>query len=68
MSRHELRKLFDGGDTVVASVSFCTRGRGSQSEVVQEEAHTWTLRDGRIARFEWSRHLGKALEDAGLSE
>jgi hypothetical protein len=30
--------------------------------------HTWTLRDGRITRFEWGRDLKKALEAAGLSE
>jgi ketosteroid isomerase-like protein len=67
-SRHELHETFDGGDVVVAAVSFYTRGRGSQSEVVQDEAHTWTLRGGLIARFEWGRHLGAALEAAGLSE
>ena len=67
-TRHEVHELFDCGDTVVAAISFCTRSRGSESEVVQEEAHTWTLRDGRIARFEWGRDLGTALEAAGLSE
>ena len=65
---NEVRELFDCGDAVVAAVSFRTRGRGSQSEVLQEEAHIWTLRDGRIARFEWGRDLGAALESAGLSE
>jgi hypothetical protein len=64
-SRHELHELFDGGDSVVAAVTFCTRGRGSDREIVHDEAHTWTLRDGRIARFEWGRDLGAALE-AGL--
>jgi ketosteroid isomerase-like protein len=67
-SRHELHELFDGGDTVVAAVSFRTRGRGSETEIVQEEAHTWTLRDGRVERFEWGRDLARALEAAGLSE
>ena len=67
-SRHELHELFDGGDTVVAAVSFRTRSRGSETEIVQEEAHTWTLRDGRITRFEWGRDLATALKAAGLSE
>ena len=66
--RHELHELFDAGDSVVAWVSFCTRSAGSASEVVQQEAHTWTLRDGRIVRFEWGRDLKAALEAAGLSE
>jgi ketosteroid isomerase-like protein len=67
-SRHELHELFDCGDTVVAAVTFFTRGRGSDREVIHDEAHTWTLRDGRIARFEWGRDLRAALEAAGLRE
>jgi ketosteroid isomerase-like protein len=67
-SRHELHELFDCGDSVVASVSWYTRSRGSESELVQEEAHTWGLRKGRITRFEWGKDLGTALEAAGLQE
>jgi ketosteroid isomerase-like protein len=67
LSWNELLELFDCGDCVVAAVTFHTRGRGSQSEVLQQEAHTWTLREGRIARYEWGRDLGAALEAARLS-
>ena len=67
-SRHELRELFDRGDTVVAAVTFHARSRGSETEIVQEEAHTWTFRDGRILRFEWGRDLAQALEAAGDAE
>ena len=67
-ARHELQKLYDGGDTVVAAVNWHTRSRGSRSELVNKEAHTWTFGDGRITRFEWGQDLGKALEAAGLSE
>jgi len=66
--RHEVHELFDCGDAVVAAVSFCTRIRGSGAELVQEEAHTWTFRDGRIVRFEWGRDLGAALEAVGRRE
>ena len=66
--RHELHELFDGGDSVVAWVSFCTRSGGSESEIVQMEAHTWTLRGGKIIRFAWGRDLKAALKCAGLSE
>jgi len=69
--QHELHQLFDvGGDTVVAAVSFhATARRGSKSEVIQkEEAHIWTLRDGKVVRFENGRNLKDALEAAGLSE
>lgn len=64
-SRHELRELYDCGDVVVAAVSWHIRGRGSERELVNEEAHTWTLHEGRIARFEWGQDLSKALEAAG---
>jgi ketosteroid isomerase-like protein len=67
-SRHELHELFDCGDMVVASVTWYTRSRGSDAQLTQEEAHTWTLHDGRISEFKWSLDLGKALEAAGLSE
>jgi ketosteroid isomerase-like protein len=67
-ARHDLHELFDGGDAVVAAVSFRTRSRRSGIELVQQEAHTWTLRDGRIMRFEWGRDLRAALEAAGLRE
>ena len=32
------------------------------------ELHTWTLRAGRIARFEWGQDLAKALEAAGARD
>jgi ketosteroid isomerase-like protein len=66
--RYELNDLFDCGDTVVAALTFYARAGGTENEIVQREAHSWTLRDGRIARFEWGRDLGTALEAAGLRE
>ena len=66
--RHEVHHLFEAEDTVVAWVSFRTRSRGSDVEVVQREAHTWTFRGGRVARYEWGRDLGQALRAAGLRE
>ena len=67
-SRHELRELYDCGDIVVAAVSWHIRGRGSERELINKEAHTWTLHEGRLARFEWGQDLKKALEAAGLEE
>jgi ketosteroid isomerase-like protein len=60
--RHELRELFDCGDAVVAAVRFCAQSHGVQLD--QQEAHTWTWRDGRLVRFEWGRDLEAALEAA----
>jgi ketosteroid isomerase-like protein len=61
-TRHELREVFDCGDAVVAAVRFCTQSHGV--ELFQEEAHTWTWRNGRVVRFEWGRDLTAALEAA----
>ncbi|MBA2522800.1 MAG: nuclear transport factor 2 family protein [Solirubrobacterales bacterium] len=65
-SRHELRRLYGTGDVVVADVVFVARGGVSKIDLVQDEAHTWTFREGKIARFEWGRNLAAALEAAGL--
>lgn len=67
-TRYEVHDLIAAGDKVVGSISFCARTRGSDAEVIQKEVHTWTFRDGRIARFEWGRDLKAALEAAGLPE
>jgi ketosteroid isomerase-like protein len=63
-SRHELHELFDCGDAVVAEVSFCAQTHRGGAQLVQQEAHTWTWRDGRLVRFEWGRDLKAALEAA----
>jgi ketosteroid isomerase-like protein len=65
---HELRELYDAGDSVVANVVSHARGRGGAVEVAQEEAHTWTFLEGRLVRFEWGRDLARALEAVRLSE
>jgi ketosteroid isomerase-like protein len=60
--RHELHELFDLGDAVVAAVSRHA-GPASSSEI-QEEAHTWTFREGKLVRFERGPNLEDALEAA----
>jgi ketosteroid isomerase-like protein len=65
---NRLKRIFDGGDTVVAEVVFSGRGTKSGVEVTQEEAHTWTFREGRPVRFEWGRNLAEALDAVGLTE
>src|SRR4029079_13228746 len=41
-SRHEPHDVFDRGDAVVAAVTWTTRSHGSEMEITQAEAHTWT--------------------------
>jgi ketosteroid isomerase-like protein len=66
-SENRLKRLYDGGEAVVAEVVFRGRGAASGAEVTQEEAHTWTFREGRLVRFEWGRDLAAALKAAGLA-
>ncbi|MBN1527589.1 MAG: nuclear transport factor 2 family protein [Thermoleophilaceae bacterium] len=66
-AEHTVRELFDAGDAVVASVTFHARGRDSGAELAQDEAHTWTFRNGRVVSFEWGRDLPAALDAVGLS-
>jgi ketosteroid isomerase-like protein len=63
--RYVLSELFDAGDSVVVALTIYARAHGTETEIVQEECHTWTLREGRIARFEWGRDLRAALEAVG---
>ena len=65
-SRHELRRVHGADDVLVAEVTFFARSRGSRIDIAQTEAHTWTFREGKIARFEWGRDLEVALAAAGL--
>jgi ketosteroid isomerase-like protein len=67
-AEHRLHEIFDAGDAVVAFVTFHARGRDSGAEVTQDEAHTWTFRDGKVISFEWCRDRRAALEAVGLSE
>jgi ketosteroid isomerase-like protein len=67
-THHDLLDLSDAGESVVAWLNFRTRSGGSETEVVQQEAHTWTFRAGKVVRFEWGRDRAAALEAAGLRE
>jgi ketosteroid isomerase-like protein len=64
--RYVIHDLFDRGDTVVALLRFYAHGRGSEGEAVHEQAHIWTIRNGRIVRYEWGRDWDQALEAVGL--
>ena len=66
--RHELHELFDGGEVVVASVSWYTRSRGSDSELVQEEAHTWGLRPAGSRGSSGVRISERRSKAAGMRE
>jgi uncharacterized protein len=65
----EVEELVDGGDRVVTGVRIAGRGRGSGIEVEMHVFNVWTLRGGKVLRYEGGyRDRKEALEAAGLSE
>jgi ketosteroid isomerase-like protein len=67
-TENTVHEVFDAGDAVVAAVTFHALGRDSGAHLTQEEAHTWTFRNGKVISFQWGRDLHAALEAVGLSE
>ena len=59
--RFELEEIAEDGDRVAASVRCYSVARGSGMEVEQVMSFLWTVREGRLARFEWSRDADALL-------
>jgi ketosteroid isomerase-like protein len=62
------KRLVDAGDEVVATVEFRAIGKESGARVVENVAHVWTLRGGRIIAWHVYLDPAKALEAVGLRE
>jgi ketosteroid isomerase-like protein len=62
------QEFFERGDRIVVFVLVRSRPRGSSAVVENRIGHLWTMRDGKVARFEIFPEREKALEAAGLSE
>jgi ketosteroid isomerase-like protein len=52
------------GDQVAVVVHYRTRGKGSGIEVEGRESALWTLRDGKVVRYEWFHGTDDALDAA----
>ena len=63
---HDPHRLVEAGDKVMAYVTFRARGRDSGAVVEKPEQHVWTLREGRVVRFEWFHDEAAAKAAAGL--
>jgi ketosteroid isomerase-like protein len=62
---HEPVRLVDAGDKILAHVTF--RARGHSGAIVEKpEQHVWTVRNGRVVRFEWFHDEPAARVAAGL--
>jgi ketosteroid isomerase-like protein len=55
-------------DTVVASLLLAGRGGGSGLEMEETDAHWFTIRNGRVVRWQSFVDHSEALEAAGFSE
>ena len=56
------------GDRVAVALRYRARWRISGAEVEAFESALWTIRDGRVVRYEWFHGPGDSFEAAGLSE
>jgi uncharacterized protein len=61
------RFLDAGPDRVIAYVRDRGRIKGSDAEIDTRFVHLWTLKEGKIVRWEVFADEGQALEAAGLS-
>ena len=66
--RAEVVEAMDAGDEVVAVLHMMGRGSGSGVDLDETDAHFFTIRKGRIARWQNFNARVEALEAAGLSE
>ena len=51
--RADMEKAEAIGDRVVVVVRYRLRGRGSGVEIEGRESALWTVRDGKVVRYEW---------------
>jgi len=66
--RVEPEELIPVGERVIAVVRNRGRGPTSRAKVESKTAQVWTIRGGKLARFEYYGSKEEALEAAGLSE
>ena len=68
MWRYEPERFTPSGDRVAVVLRYRARGRGSQVEVAGRISALWTLRGGKVVRFEWFHGPAEALEAIGLRD
>jgi ketosteroid isomerase-like protein len=61
----EPEEYTESGEQVAVVVSYRARARGSGVEVEGRESALWTIRAGRVVRYEWFHDAADALEAAG---
>ena len=66
--RFEPERFTPCGDQVAVVLGYRARGRGSRVEVEGRLSTLWTLRRGKVVRFEWFHGADEALEAIGLRD
>jgi uncharacterized protein len=64
--RIEVDEMVDAGDNVVSLVRQMGTPRGGDTEIENQGAAVWTIRDGRLRRVEFHLDRNAALRAAGL--
>ena len=67
-SRIDVEDCLEVDDDVVVAVRYIGRGKTSGVEVDARGGHVWTLRAGRVVRWQVFGTKAEALEAAGLRE
>jgi ketosteroid isomerase-like protein len=66
--RFEAERVIDAGHCVVVLIKVVAEGGASGLAAVQETAHVWKARDGRLLSIQIYRDRAQALEAVGLSD
>jgi ketosteroid isomerase-like protein len=64
----ESERLTAVGDQVAVAVRYRARGRATGIEVAGRESALWTLRNGKVVRYEWFHEPAEAFEAVGLTD
>jgi ketosteroid isomerase-like protein len=64
----EVEQQVERGNVVGLIVKTLVRGRGSGIELRQRQGMAFTIREGKVARFEWSNDPEELLERTTIAE
>jgi ketosteroid isomerase-like protein len=66
--RFEAERFIDAGDSVIVLTRVVAEGEHSGLGAVQETAHVWKVRGGRLSSIQIYRDRAQALEATGVSD
>ena len=64
--RFQPEEFIDAGDDVVVVGTFRARGRDSGIEIDRRQSRLWTIRDGKVTRYQWFDGPDEALDVSEL--